>query len=57
MLTPLLLQELDVFVGCPFVWTEEQEIGFPRTLGIGDNNLGRNGRFHGSPPALLLRYG
>jgi hypothetical protein len=32
--TPLLFQDLDVFVGCAFVWTEEQKIGFPRTLGI-----------------------
>ena len=54
---PLLFENLDVLVGFPFVWTEEQEIGFPRTLGIGDNDFRCDGRFHDYPPALLLRYG
>jgi len=44
-------------VGFTFIRAEEQEIGFPRTLGIGDNDVCRDGRFHGYPPALLLRYG
>src|SRR5438874_2062560 len=55
--TPLLFQDLDVLVGFPFVWTEEQEIGFPRTLGIRDNDVSRDGRFHVTPPSLLLRDG
>ena len=46
----LLLENLDVLVGFPFVWTEEQEIGFPRTLGIGNNNVSRDGGFHDDPP-------
>ena len=29
--TPLLFENLDVLVEFPFVWTEQQEIGFPRT--------------------------
>src|SRR5262249_16791817 len=57
ILTPLLFENLDVLVGFPFVWTEQQEIGFPRTLGIGDNDVCRDGGFHGYPPVLLLRYG
>jgi len=57
ILTPLLFQELGVLVGFPFVWTEEQEIGFSRTLGIGDNDISRDGRFHDDPPSLLLRDG
>jgi hypothetical protein len=57
MLCPLLFQDLDVLMGFPFVWTEQQEISFPRALGIGDNDVSRDGGFHGYPPALLLRYG
>jgi hypothetical protein len=53
----LLFKNLDVLVGCPFVWAEQQEIGFPRTLGIGDNDICRDGRFHDGSPSLLLRYG
>jgi hypothetical protein len=37
--TPLLFEDLDVLVGFPFVWAEEQEIGFPRTLGIRNNDV------------------
>jgi hypothetical protein len=44
--TPLLFQDLDVLVGFPFVWTEQQEVGFPRALGIGDNDFRCDGRFH-----------
>jgi len=40
----------------PFIWAEEQEIGFPRTLVIGNNDVSRDGWFHGYPP-VLLRYG
>jgi hypothetical protein len=36
---PLLFENLDVLVGFPFVRAEEQEIGFPMTLGISDNNV------------------
>jgi hypothetical protein len=53
---PLLLQDLNVFVRFPFVWTEQQEIGFSRTLGIGDNDFRRDDGFHGDPPSLHLRY-
>jgi len=56
ILTPLLFQDLDVLVGFPFVWAEEQEIGFPRTLGICNYDFRRDGRFHDDSPALLLRY-
>jgi hypothetical protein len=54
--TPLLFENLAVLVGCPFVWAEQQEIGFPRTLGIGDNDVSRDGWFHDDPPSLVLRY-
>jgi hypothetical protein len=57
ILTPLLFENLDVLMGFPCVWTEQQEIGFPRTLRIRDNDVSRDGRFHGYPLALLLRYG
>jgi len=56
MFFPLLFENLDVLVGFPFVWAEQQEIGFSRTLGIGDNDVCRDGRFHDDSPALLLRY-
>src|SRR5712691_12451962 len=55
--TPLLFENLDVLVGFPFVWAEQQEIGFPRALGIRDNDVSRDGRFHDEPPSLVLRYG
>jgi hypothetical protein len=55
--TPLLFKNLGVLVGFPFIWTEQQEIGFPMTLGIGDNDFRGNGRFHVTPPVLLLRDG
>ena len=55
--TLLLFENLDVLVGFPFVWTEQQEVGFPRTLGIGDNDVRRDGRFHDNSPSLLLRDG
>jgi len=44
-------------VGFPFVWTEQQEISFSRTLGIGNNDVSRDGEFHVTPPSLLLRDG
>ena len=43
---PLLFENLDVLMRFPFIWAEEQEISFPRTLGIGDNDVCRDGRFH-----------
>src|SRR5262245_58215144 len=55
--TPLLFENLDVLVGFTFVRAEEQEIGFPMTLGIGDNDFRCDGRFHMTPPSLLLRDG
>jgi hypothetical protein len=57
LLSPLLCENLDVLVGFSFVWAEEQEIRFPRTLGIGNDDVRRNGGFHATPPSLLLRYG
>jgi len=46
-----------LLMGFSLVWAEQQEIGFPRTLGIGDNDVSHNGEFHVTPPSLLLRYG
>jgi hypothetical protein len=57
MLSPLLFKNLDVLVRFPFVWAEQQEIGFPRTLGISDNDICRDSGFHVPPPSLLLRDG
>jgi hypothetical protein len=57
MLSSLLFQDLNVLEGFPFVWIEQQEVGFPRTLGIGDNDVSRDSGFHGTPPSLLLRDG
>src|SRR5262249_55254367 len=57
ILTPLLFENLDVLVGFPFVWIEEQEIGFPRTLGIRDNDFRCDGEFPVTTPSLLLRDG
>jgi hypothetical protein len=39
ILAPLLFENLDVLMGFSFVWAEQQEIGFPRTLGIRDNDV------------------
>jgi hypothetical protein len=55
--TPLLFENLDVLVGFPFVRAEQQEVGFPRTLGISDNDFRCDGKFHVTPPSLLLRDG
>src|SRR5262245_21726390 len=55
--TLLLFQDLDVLMRFPFVCTEEQEIGFPMTLGIRNNDVSRDGGFHMTPPLLLLRDG
>jgi hypothetical protein len=54
--TPLLFEKLNVLVGFAFVWAEQEQIGFPRTLGIGNHDIRRNGGFHNDPPALLLRH-
>ena len=54
---PLLVENLDVLMGFPFVCAEQQEIGFPRTLGIGDNDLRRNGGCHDDPPSLIQKSG
>jgi hypothetical protein len=56
--TLLLFENLDVLVGFPFVWAEQQEIGFPRTLGICDNNVRRDDGFHDDlSSTTALRYG
>jgi hypothetical protein len=57
MRLPLLFEDLDVLMSFPFVWAEQQEIGFPRTLRIRDNNVCRDGGFHDDPPSVLLRDG
>jgi hypothetical protein len=49
MRTPLLSKDLDVLMRFTLLWAEQQEIGFPRTLGIGDNNVGRDRGRHTSP--------
>jgi hypothetical protein len=54
--TPLLFEKLNVLVGFALVWAEQEQVGFPRTLGIGDNDIRRNGGFHNDPPAFLLRH-
>ena len=53
----LLFEDLDVFMGFAFVWAEEQEIGFSRTLGIRNHDVCRDGRFHDDSTLLLLRDG
>src|SRR5262245_31583945 len=55
--TSLLFENLDVLVWFPFVWAEQQEVGFPGTLRIRDNDFRCDGRFHMTPPVLLLRDG
>jgi hypothetical protein len=58
MRTPLLFENLDVLMWFPFVWAEQQEIGFSRTLGIGDNDFRRDDGFHDDLPSITaLRYG
>ncbi len=44
--TPFLLKNFDVLVWFALVWAEHQEIGFAGTLGISDNDIGRNDGFH-----------
>jgi hypothetical protein len=54
----LLFENLDVLVGFSFVWAEQQEIGFPRTLGICDNDVRRDDGFHDDLSSITaLRYG
>jgi hypothetical protein len=53
---PLLFEHLNVRVGLAFVWAEQEQVGFPGTLSIGDNDIRRNGGCHNDPPALLLRH-
>jgi len=55
--TLLLFQDLDIFMWFPFVGAEQQKVGFPRTLGIGDNDLRRDDGCHDDPPSLVLRNG
>jgi len=54
--TPLLFEHLNVRVGFACVWAEQEQVGFPRTLSIGDNAFRRNGGCHDDPPSLLLRH-
>ena len=49
ILTPLLLQNTDVLMGFALLWAVQEEVGFPRTLGIGDNDVRRNRRLHNAP--------
>jgi hypothetical protein len=51
--TPLLFQDLGIFMGFAFVWAKQQKVGFSRTLGIRDNDCRRNDGFHDDPPTLL----
>jgi hypothetical protein len=46
MLTPLLFPNADILVRFALVWVKQEEIGFPRTLGIRDNDFRRNRRRH-----------
>jgi hypothetical protein len=48
--TQLLFQDLDVLMGFTFIRAEEQEIGFPGTLGIRNHDFWRDGGFHDDAP-------
>jgi len=54
---PSLFKNLDVLMGFSFIGAEQQEIGFPRTMGIRDNDLRRDDGCHDNPPSLVLRDG
>jgi hypothetical protein len=56
ILTPFLFKNLHILVRFALVWAEHQEIGFPWTLGIGDNDIGRNDGFHDDFLSLALRW-
>ena len=45
----LLFQNTDVLMGFALLWTVQQQVGFPRTLSIGDNNFRRDLKRHDSP--------
>jgi len=45
----LLFQNPDVFMGFALIWADQEKVGFPRTLGIRDNNFRRDRRRHDSP--------
>ena len=49
VLTLLLLQNTDVRMGFTLLWAVQEEVSFPRTLGIGDNDVRRNHRRHEDP--------
>jgi hypothetical protein len=53
ILTPFLFKNVDVLMWFALVWAEHQEMGFPWTLGIGDNDFRRDNGFHDGAPQWL----
>jgi len=49
ILSPLLFEDVDILMGFTFVWAAQQEIGFPRTLGIRHHDFRRDHRLHDDP--------
>ena len=45
----LLFQYPDVLMGFALLWAAQKQVGFPRTLSIGDNNFRRDLKRHDSP--------
>jgi hypothetical protein len=48
ILVPLPFQQTDVFMELALLGAEQEKIGFPRTLGIRDNDFRRDRRWHDS---------
>ena len=54
----MLLEQLNVLLGFAFVWAEQEQVGFPRTLSIGHHDFRCNHRRHDEyPPFMALRCG
>jgi hypothetical protein len=51
--TPLLLEQLNVLLGFAFVWAEQEQVGFPRTLSIGHHDFRCNHRRHDEYPLFM----
>jgi hypothetical protein len=49
MLTPLPFQNTDVLMGVARLCAIQEKVGFPRTLGIRDNDFRRDRRLHDDP--------
>lgn len=55
ILLPLLCQDLDILVRFTLVSAEQEEVGFPRTLSIRDNDFRRDCRLHEHSPLATSR--